>query len=295
MAPTIHHLNCGSFCPHGRRLINGDGGWLEPAGLCCHCLLIEGRDGLVLVDTGLGTADLREPARRLGRGFLALARPRLRPEETALHQLQALGYSPRDLRHIVVTHLDLDHAGGLADFPDAEVHVFAAEHRAAMRRQTPYERVRYRPLQFHHGVRWQLHEEEGESWFGLRGLRALPGSGDDILLIPLAGHTRGHCGVAVKRGRGWLLHCGDAYFFREEVNPIQAWCPPGLELFQAFGQFDGEQRRANQERLQQLARDHGRDIELVCAHDPVELARCRERAATPPPSRRSRAPAASAA
>ena len=47
----IHHLNCGSMCPLGRRLINGDGGWLASAHLCCHCLLIEGRNGLTLVDT----------------------------------------------------------------------------------------------------------------------------------------------------------------------------------------------------------------------------------------------------
>jgi len=42
-------------------------------------------------------------------------------------------------------------------------------------------------------------------------VRALPGARDDVLLIPLPGHSRGHCGVAVKTGEGWLLHCGDAY------------------------------------------------------------------------------------
>ena len=47
---------------------------------------------------------------------------------------RALGLDPRDVRHIVVTHLDLDHAGGLADFPDAKVHLHAREHAAAMAR-----------------------------------------------------------------------------------------------------------------------------------------------------------------
>ena len=37
----IHHLNCGTSCPHGARLLNGEGGWLEPARMVCHCLLIE--------------------------------------------------------------------------------------------------------------------------------------------------------------------------------------------------------------------------------------------------------------
>jgi glyoxylase-like metal-dependent hydrolase (beta-lactamase superfamily II) len=37
------------------------------------------------------------------------------------HQVQRLGFDPRDVRHIVLTHLDFDHAGGLDDFPHATV------------------------------------------------------------------------------------------------------------------------------------------------------------------------------
>ena len=33
------------------------------------------------------------------------------------------GFRREDVRHILVTHLDFDHAGGLPDFPDAVVHV----------------------------------------------------------------------------------------------------------------------------------------------------------------------------
>ncbi|HZR38067.1 MAG TPA: MBL fold metallo-hydrolase [Nevskia sp.] len=272
MSLKIHHLNCGSMCPHGRRLINGDGGWLEPAQMCCHCLLIESADGLVLVDTGLGTADVRDP-RHLGRGFLALTRPQLRAEETALHQVQALGFSAADVRHIVVTHLDLDHAGGLPDFPEAQVHVFAPEHHAAMDRPSLGEKARYRPAHFAHRPRWVVHEARGERWFGFDSIRTLPGSRDEILLVPLVGHTRGHSGVAVNTGGKWLIHCGDAYFYRDEVNAQRPYCTPGLRLFQSLVQVDGAQRKANQARLLQLAREHGAEVDLFCAHDPVELAR----------------------
>ena len=57
----------------------------------------------------------------------------MRAEETAAHQIAALGYSLDEVRHIVLTHLDLDHAGGMADFPRAQVHVLAAEHNAAFK------------------------------------------------------------------------------------------------------------------------------------------------------------------
>ena len=61
----IHHLNCGSLCPHGGRLINGEGGLLERAGSSATACAIEGGDGLVLVDTGFGIEDARNP-RQLG-------------------------------------------------------------------------------------------------------------------------------------------------------------------------------------------------------------------------------------
>ena len=56
----IHHLNCGTFCPSCQRLLQGSGGWLQAAQMCCHCLVIETEDGLILVDTGLGVQDVQD-------------------------------------------------------------------------------------------------------------------------------------------------------------------------------------------------------------------------------------------
>jgi glyoxylase-like metal-dependent hydrolase (beta-lactamase superfamily II) len=213
----IHHLNCGSLRPRGGRLFGGAGGPLSPAPMCCHCLLIEGDDRLILVDAGLGVEDVNEP-RRLGFLFNAMVRPRLDVAETALRQVADLGFRPSDVRHIVPTHLDLDHAGGICDFPDAAVHVFAAELRAASHRSTLTERSRYRAVQIAAVKKWAPVEEDGESWFGFSAVRAIPGTHDDVLLVPLPGHSRGHCGVAVRRADDWLLHCGDAYFHHSEVD-----------------------------------------------------------------------------
>jgi len=232
-------------------------------------MLVEGERELVLIDTGIGTRDIADPT-RLGRGFRWLARPTLDPSMTALHQVQRLGYSPNDVGHIVLTHLDLDHAGGLADFPRAKVHVYDAEHDAAMQPQTLGERLRYRPVQYEHGVDWVRHQAIGERWYGFDGVRLAIDRQAEILLVPLLGHSRGHAGVAVYDDDGWQLHCGDAYFHHHEVCTRHRAGPLGLVLMRNAAAHDNAVRRRNVARLRTL-RDQARDVRLFSAHDPVEL------------------------
>jgi glyoxylase-like metal-dependent hydrolase (beta-lactamase superfamily II) len=271
----IHHLNCGTMCPWPGRLFSDHGSLVGRGRMVCHCLAIETAHGVVLVDTGLGTADVAEPLRRLGRGFVTMTAPQLRVEETALAQLARLDIDAGEVRHVVPTHLDPDHAGGLSDFPGATVHVLGVEHAAATAPATANERRRYHPPQWAHGPRWQLHAlpTGGERWFGFEQVRALGGSDDEILLIPLFGHTRGHTGVAVRSGDGWLLHAGDAYFAGSEVHASPPHCPPGLAAFQRVMAVDNAARLANQARLRELAAREPR-VRVFSAHCPDELAEC---------------------
>ena len=247
--------------------MQGEGGWLEPARIVCHCWLIEGRDGLTLVDTGLGTAQVNG----MVHGHLkALMRPKLSLKETALAQVQALGFTASDVRNIVLTHLDFDHAGALADFPDATVHVHAPELAAAQTPATLIEKQRYEARLWAHGPKWHAHRTDGERWNGFESVRALGEGSDEILLVPLAGHTRGHTGVAARDGKGWRLHCGDAYFFHTEVES-PAHCPPGLNVFQSVLAVNNATRKYNQQRLAALNALGG--ITLNSAHCPHEYDR----------------------
>lgn len=271
MALRVHHLNCGSLCPVCQRLVNGEGGLLARGELVCHCLLVETPDALVLVDTGLGTADMLDPVARLGGGFARAMSPVLDVADTALAQVRALGYDPADVRHVIPTHLDADHAGGVSDFPDAAVHVQQRELDQLLR-PTLRERMRFRQRQFDHGPRWQVAGGITDDWFGFDAIRPLPGV--DVLMVPLPGHSKGQVGVAVKTDDGWLLHCGDAYFHRSEVTG-DGTMPLGLKWFERSIQSQPRLREATRKRLAVLHRDHGDQVSLFCAHDPVELARFR--------------------
>jgi glyoxylase-like metal-dependent hydrolase (beta-lactamase superfamily II) len=250
-----------------------DGRSKGPLGhLVCHCLLVETNAGLVLVDTGYGLRDVREPFQgRISKPFAAMLNIRLREQETAIRQIEALGYSQRDVRHILLTHLDFDHAGGLEDFPEATIHLTAAEMASFRKdRQGFVMTNRYRPMQVDEVRNWRTYDPHGEPWFGFSAVRQMAGLPPEILLIPLRGHTQGHAGVAIQTDSGWLLHAGDAYFYRDEVRRPERRCTPGLRAYQTMMEVDRAARLYNQQRLRELSLNGAAGVKMLCAHDVVE-------------------------
>jgi glyoxylase-like metal-dependent hydrolase (beta-lactamase superfamily II) len=263
MTVKVHSFNAGTMCPMSARLVNGSGGLLDRARLVCHIFLVETIEGLVLVDTGLGLGDIANPE-RLGRGWLRNVSPRLVRSETALAHVEALGFSASDVRHILLTHLDRDHAGGIADFPDAKVHVHVNEQRLRVREG------RYITEQWTTVRGWAFYPDGGEDWFGFVGVRPLAHC-DDILAIPLHGHTPGHSGIAVRTDGKWRLHAGDSYFHHRQIATPPGPAPLALRIFQRRADTDRAARVQNQERLRRLNEAHGSQIEIVNSHDPTYL------------------------
>ena len=271
----VHHLNCISTCPAGGKLMDGRTDSIVRRGeLACHCLLVETADSLVLVDTGLGLRDVANPRSRLSGFFLAMLKPDFRDEMTAIRQVQRLGYDPRDVRHIVLTHLDFDHAGGLDDFPHATVHMMASEVEDASRQKSWLDRQRYRPQQWGTRPNWRFYAPDaGEGWYGFERVRALTGIPPEIVMVPMIGHTHGHAAVAVLRGDRWLLQASDAYFYRGEMDTQRPHCTPGLRFYQWMMEKNRGARLWNQHRLRELKRGHANEVEIFCGHDIVEFER----------------------
>ena len=255
----VHHLDCGPMQP------------LVVGRLVCHVLLCETASGLVLVDSGMGLADIAEPARRLG-PLRRLLQPSSDPLTTAVRQIEALGFEAADVRDIVLTHLDLDHVGGIADFPAARVHVTATEHAAATA-PALRERSRYRQVQWDHHPRFVTYAEPGEPWRGFAAAQPVDGLDERFALVPMPGHSRGHACVAVDtEERGWLLHAGDAVF---DGSMLSGGSAPrrALRTFERMVAFDLAQVRANHERLAELQAREGAAVHVLPAHDPTQLRR----------------------
>lgn len=251
----VHHLNCGSMEPLTGHLVT-------------HVFVLETDAGLVLVDSGFGTQDFQDPAHRIG-PFRYLAKPVMQPAECAVNQIRDLGLDPADVRHIVLTHMDFDHAGGIADFPEAQIHVTSAEAFAALTRPGLTERIRYNAAQFTHGPKIVEHSPFGEKWNGFAAAKELTEISEGIVLVSLPGHSRGHACVAVHDGQRWLLHVGDAFDHRAELagRPQDAPYPVRLQAY--LNAYDKQLYLSNQRRLTELWRRGDEDLTIVCAHDPV--------------------------
>jgi len=259
----LHHVNCASFHPLVRTTArHRDGRWF----MCTRALIVETPRGIVAVDTGFGTEDIERSATRLGRGFTWMARPRLDTSETMIARLQALNLKPSDVTDILITHLDLDHSGGLAAFPNARVHVHRIERDAALVRATATRRARYLPLHWAHEPVWAPFEFRGDTMFGF-DTATLDGLPPEIKMVSLPGHTVGHCGVLIEANGTATMHAGDAFMeIQEMVDPAHK---PSFatRMHHRFFDDDPITARATRDKLRAAVRDHRGAFALVGSHD----------------------------
>lgn len=250
----VHHLNCGTFRP-----------W-RSLSLVSHVLACELEHGVILVDAGIGVDDIQSPVERLGRS-VKLVGARLAESESAVEQIERLGFDRADVTDVVATHLDYDHIGGFADFPNARLHTTAAELTEARHpTRTTGGSARYRPAHIDPIVEAQTYSVCNTTVLGLAAheLNGLNG----LFLIPLPGHTVGHAAVAmIDPRRGWLVHAGDSFMHRDSIRregtspSLSGRVVGGIELLMAT---DRQQVIRNHRTLRELTNT---GIRVFCAHD----------------------------
>ncbi|MEY4119094.1 MAG: hypothetical protein RLZZ116_2422 [Planctomycetota bacterium] len=222
--------------------------------LTTRSLLIESRDGLVLVEAGYG--DKWTDRER--------AMYELEPR-TAVDALAEVGVDPRDIAHVVLTHLHFDHAAGLTRmgasgvesvFANARIHVQRQEWRDALANKSTMTKTYFRSHLDPVATQAELHDGECTPLAG-------------ITLIPTPGHTWGHQSVLVDAPDGPVLYAGDAC-------PTVHHAHPAASL--GYDMMAYESMRS---KLEILGRAHMHGWRIALDHDPehafARIERCDDR------------------
>lgn len=257
MGYKIHELHCGSYCPHYADKI------FPTKEFCCRCLLIEAGNQLVLCDTGLPQMNWLQ-TNKAANNFVM--QPSVGPATSAIHQIRDLGFDPKDVRHILITHLDADHCGGLMDFPWATVHIHDRELTTA-RNLVDKKQSRYFESLWQQTQSFATYKSFKNRWQGFECVQQLEGLPPEILMVPLIGHSEGHSGFAIQSENGWVLHAGDAFFFSEDLSDNVRDRNAASELLQVHLASQKLVRFYNLNRLMNLKKK-APEIQITNSHDP---------------------------
>ena len=201
--------------------------------------VLKSGDEVILVDTGYDEAEARRRDR-----------PIIREPGAAL---QGIGLKPEDITTLIVTHLHYDHAGGLGQFPNATIHMQAAEMAYATGPCMCHDTLRM-PFSADHVCeavkrvycgRVVFHEGDGEV-------------ADGVTVHCIGGHSRGLQAVRVRTEAGWLCLASDAAHYYENVFARKPF-PIVVDLQNMLDGFD---------RIQALASDRSL---LIPGHDPLVM------------------------
>ncbi|AWX45011.1 putative metallo-hydrolase [Flagellimonas maritima] len=245
----VHHLNCVQI--------------ESPLGSAIgHCMLLEEQDKFILIDAGIGLSETKEPELKLGKELIEITGFKFDEEITAIKQIEKLGINPNQVKDCIISHLDPDHIGGLADFPNLKIHLAKEEHESFKSGNK-----RYLQNQLEHGPKTRLYKRNDGEWFGLPSRKLGLDFETEIYLIPLFGHTLGHCGITFKNNGKWIFYVGDAYYLRGELenknHPVDELATIRAE--------DNVTRKKSLDNVRKVLKDYGNEIEHFGYHDPTEF------------------------
>jgi len=230
----------------------------EPFDVPVPFFLIEHDKGKVLYDTGNALEVAKDKVKHWGEAVVAAYDPIMTEDQYVVNQLAKVGVKPKDITHVIFSHLHLDHAGGCGEFPNAIYFVQRAEMQYAY---VPdfYQAGAYIRADFDKPyLNWYLLEGDKEDFYDVFGDGNL-----QILFTP--GHTPGHQSLLVKLDNwGPTLLTGDSIYteeiLEENVLPGLVYSPPDAVK--------------SIKKMRNLRRVQG--VRIITGHDPVAWPRLKK-------------------
>jgi glyoxylase-like metal-dependent hydrolase (beta-lactamase superfamily II) len=202
-------------------------------------------EGNILFDTGMNPEAWPEMVREL---FYPTVHTHANKLETILG---TIGLGVQDIRCVIMSHLHLDHTGGLGLFKAAGTPIYAHEEQIkwGLYSAATMDGLAYAGPELDLGLNWKsLHENTTEF-------------AKDVFLYHLPGHVQGVMAMRVKlEHSGQFLFTSDASHVREnfEQNQVLGWlCEDRMRWLQSV------------RKLHEIARDTG--AQVIFGHDPQQL------------------------
>jgi N-acyl homoserine lactone hydrolase len=173
--------------------------------------------GMLLVDVGLHPSVAVDPKQNFGRLNAWALKPEMTQSQAVPAQLRALGIEASAVKTVLMTHLHVDHASAMSEFPGATF-LFADREWAAASEGGP--REGYIQRQYDHAFDYRTIDFEGgdyvDSFASFGGAIDVFGDGS-VRCVYTPGHTFGHMSVVLRLKNREVLIAADAAYRRSTI------------------------------------------------------------------------------
>lgn len=212
--------------------------------------LLEGEDGYTLVDAGVNSTLVNDPALcysyYTSHGWTP---PVVNPQHELVVQLAEIGIAPEQVKRVVLTHMHMDHTGNLKHFRHARIMVQRREYEYAF--SNAHDPAWFDADYDLPGLHWDVIDGDHEIVPGMQAITTF-------------GHTSGHQSLVVELPEtGTVILAGDVGDLQENFDDEVL---PGIAS-------DAVAALASIRRLKQIVAE--RNAQLFLCHDPQLIQRLR--------------------
>lgn len=176
------------------------------------CFVILHPEGKLLFDTGMHPKVMSNAVEYWGPVAKHILIPKYSPRQDIMSQIKIIGLNPKDISHVALSHLHLDHSGCINYFASSEVLVQHEEYLHAIQ-PVPSQSSGYIRSEFEGNINFNF----------IHGVCDVFGD-RRVVLFPTPGHTTGHQSLYVELDSIKIILTGDSCYLERNLEEIS---PPG--------------------------------------------------------------------